>query len=128
MHMRRTAIEDTELAGQKIAKDEKVVLWFGAANRDPEIFENPDEFNILRPNAAKHFAFGHGPHKCLGSRIAQLQLRIAYKKILDRFPNITWTGEQTIAPNNFVHAISSLKVRLKKKMHLASHHNFITKA
>ena len=112
MHMRRTAIEDTELAGQKIAKDEKVVLWFGAANRDPEIFENPDEFNILRPNAAKHFAFGHGPHKCLGSRIAQLQLRIAYEKILDRFPNITWTGEQTIAPNNFVHAISSLKVRL----------------
>ena len=54
----------------------------------------------------------HGPHKCLGSRIAQLQLRIAYEKILDRFPNITWTGEQTIAPNNFVHAILSFKVRL----------------
>ena len=112
MHMRRTAVEDTELAGQKIAKDEKVVLWFGAANRDPDIFENPDAFNILRPNAAKHLAFGHGPHKCLGSRIAQLQLRLAYEKILDRFPNITWTGEQTIAPNNFVHGITSLKVRL----------------
>lgn len=112
MHMRRTAVQDTELAGQKIAKDEKVVLWFGAANRDPDMFENPDVFDILRPNANKHFAFGHGPHKCLGSRIALLQLRLAYEKILDRFPNITWTGEQTIAPNNFVHAISSLKIRL----------------
>jgi len=112
IHMRRTAIEDTELAGQKIAGDEKVVLWFGAANRDPDVFADPDRFDILRENAGKHFAFGHGPHKCLGSRIAQLQLGIAYEKILDRFPNIKWTGEQTIAPNNFVHAISSLKVNL----------------
>lgn len=112
IHMRRTATQDTELAGQKIAKDEKVVFWFGAANRDPDVFENPDVFDIERSNAAKHFAFGHGPHKCLGSRIAQLQLRLAYEKILDRFPNITWTGKQTIAPNNFVHAISSLTVDL----------------
>lgn len=113
IHMRRTTLEDTELAGQKLAKDEKVILWFGAANRDPDIFDNPNTFDILRPNAAKHFAFGHGPHKCLGSRIAQLQLGLAYEKILDRFPEIMWTGEQTIGPNNFVHAISSLKVRLR---------------
>ena len=112
MHMRRTATQDTELNGQKIAKDEKVILWFGAANRDPEIFEDPDQFDILRPNAAKHFAFGHGPHKCLGSRIALLQLGLAYEKILDRFPHISWTGEQTIAPNNFVHGITSLTVKL----------------
>lgn len=112
MHMRRTAVEETELAGQKIAPDEKVILWYGAANRDPDIFENPDQFDILRLNAAKHFAFGHGVHKCLGSRIAQLQLHTAYAKILDRFPNMTWTGKQTIAPNNFVHAISSLTVTL----------------
>jgi len=112
IHMRRTAIEDTELVGQKIAKNEKVVLWFGAANRDPDVFENPNKFDISRPNASKHFAFGHGPHKCLGSRIALLQLRIAFEKILDRFPNIKWTGKQVIAPNNFVHAISSLTVDL----------------
>ncbi len=112
IHMRRTTTQDTELAGQKIGKDEKVILWFGAANRDPDIFENPDTFDIERANAAKHFAFGHGPHKCLGSRIAQLQLRLASEKILDRFPNITWTGEQTIAPNNFVHAVSRLMVTL----------------
>ncbi len=112
IHMRRTALKDTELNGQKIAKDEKVVLWFGAANRDPDIFENPDEFDVSRPNASKHFAFGHGPHKCLGSRIAQLQLTLAYEKILARFPDIHWTGDQTIAPNSFVHAISSLPVTL----------------
>ena len=112
MHMRRTAMQDTELNGQKIAKDEKLALWYGAANRDPDVFSDPDQFDILRPNADKHLAFGHGPHKCLGSRIANLQLRLAYEKIFDRFPNIEWTGEQEIAPNNFVHAVKSLKVNL----------------
>ena len=112
VHMRRTTTEETELAGQRIAENEKVVMWYAAANRDPDVFENPDQFDISRSNAAKHLAFGHGPHKCLGSRIALLQLRIAYEKILDRFPNIKWTGKQTMAPNNFVHAISSLNVDL----------------
>lgn len=112
IHMRRTAKRETELGGQRIAKDEKLILWFGAANRDPDVFADPDRFDIMRENAAKHFAFGHGPHKCLGSRIAQMQLRLAYEKILDRFPKMHWTGGQTIAPNNFVHAVSSLKVRL----------------
>jgi len=112
MHMRRTTLQETELRGQKIAKDEKVLLWYGAANRDPDMFPDPDRFNILRENASKHLAFGHGAHKCLGSRVANLQLRLAYEKILDRFPNMHWTGEQIIAPNNFVHGITSLKVRL----------------
>ena len=113
IHMRRTAIEDTQIGQQKIAKDEKVVFWFGAANRDPEIFTDPDTFDITRTNAAKHFAFGHGPHKCLGSRIANMQLRLAYEKILDRFPDIHWTGQQTLAPSNFVHGISSLDIKLR---------------
>lgn len=113
IHMRRTATQDTVLGDQKIAKDEKVVLWYGAANRDPAVFTDPNRFDILRDNAAKHLAFGHGPHKCLGSRIAQLQLGLAYKKILERFPDIAWTGTQTMAPNNFVHAISSLMVKLR---------------
>ena len=111
-HMRRTAIEDTELNGQKIAKDEKVVMWYGSANRDPEIFTNPDTFDMMRENVDKHLAFGHGVHKCLGSRIAQMQLRIAFEKIFERFPNIHWTGKQRIAPNPLVHAISSLTVNL----------------
>ena len=112
MHMRRTATEDTELNGQKIAKDEKVVLWYGAANRDPDVFSDPDVFNMHRSNADKHLAFGHGVHKCLGSRIAKMQLQLAFEQIFDRFPHIHWTGKQTISPNPLVHAISSLQANL----------------
>ena len=112
IHMRRTAIEDTELNGQPIAKDEKLILWYGAANRDPEIFPEPDTFDMHRENVDKHLSFGHGVHKCLGSRIAKMQLRLAFERIFDRFPNIHWTGKQKIAPNALVHAISSLQVNL----------------
>ncbi|MBL6690946.1 MAG: cytochrome P450 [Pseudomonadales bacterium] len=112
VHMRRTAMEDTELNGQKIAKDEKVILWYGAANRDPNLFPDPDTFNMHRDNVDKHLAFGHGVHKCLGSRIAKMQLRMAFERIFDRFPNIHWTGKQKISPNSLVHAISSLQVNL----------------
>ena len=112
IHMRRTAVQETELNGQRIAEDEKLVLWYGAANRDPEIFPNPDKFDVSRDNAEKHLAFGHGVHKCLGSRIAKMQLRMAFERIFDRFPQIAWTGKQTISPNALVHAISSLRVNL----------------
>lgn len=112
IHMRRTATEDAVVNGQQIAKDEKLVLWYGAANRDPEIFPEPDKFDMHRPNVEKHLAFGHGVHKCLGSRVAKMQLRLAFEKIFERFPNIVWTGKQTIAPNPLVHAISSLQVNL----------------
>ena len=112
IHMRRTAMENTELNGQPIAKDEKVVLWYGAANRDPELFPDPDTFNMHRENVDKHLSFGHGVHKCLGSRIAKMQLRLAFERIFDRFPHIHWTGKQKISPNSLVHAISSLQVNL----------------
>lgn len=112
IQMRRTALEDTELNGQEIAKDEKLVLWYGAANRDPEVFPDPDAFNMHRDNVEKHLAFGHGVHKCLGSRIAKMQLRMAFERIFDRFPDIIWTGKQTISPNALVHAVSSMQVNL----------------
>jgi hypothetical protein len=112
IHMRRTATEDAEVNGQRIAKNEKLVLWFGAANRDPEVFPEPDKFDLHRPNVDKHLAFGHGVHKCLGSRVAKMQLRLAFEKIFERFPDIVWTGKQKIAPNPLVHAISSLQVNL----------------
>ena len=115
MHMRRTAIEDTEVAGQRIAQDEKVVMWYGAANRDPTVFPDPDVFDLTRPNVDKHLAFGHGAHRCLGNRVAQMQLKMAYERILERFPNIHWTGKQKIEPIILVHAISSLQVNLYGK-------------
>ena len=113
--MRFTAIEDTELNGQRIAKDEKVIMWYGAANRDPSVFENPDVFDLTRDNVEKHMAFGLGVHRCLGNRIAQMQLSMAYERILERFPNIVWTGKQKIEPIILVHAISSLTANLYGK-------------
>tara|TARA_R100001224_G_scaffold112947_1_gene96722 strand:+ start:1691 stop:3073 length:1383 start_codon:yes stop_codon:yes gene_type:complete len=114
-HMRRTALEETELNGQLIAKDEKVVMWYGAGNRDPEVFPDPDRFDMMRDNVDKHIAFGHGIHKCLGSRVAQMQLRVAYEQIFQRFPNIEFTGDIKYGPNALVHAISKLKVNLYGK-------------
>lgn len=112
MHMRRTTTRETEVAGQKMGAKEKVVLFYGAANRDPDVFENPDEFVLDRKNIADHLAFGLGPHVCLGQRIAAMQLETAYRRILDRFPNIEWTGRQEILPSNFVHTIHKLEVDL----------------
>jgi cytochrome P450 len=112
MYMRRTAKAETELSGQAILPGEKVLMWYGAANRDPEVFENPDVMDMHRANSGDHLAFGTGPHVCLGQRIAIMQLETAYSRILDRFPNIHWTGNQRHAPNNFVHAISHLEVNL----------------
>ena len=111
-HMRRTAMESTELNGQRIAKNEKVVMWYGAGNRDPNVFPNPDVFDMTRENVDKHIAFGHGVHKCLGSRVAQMQLRVAYEQIFERFPDIAFNGDIRYGPNALVHAISRLKVDL----------------
>lgn len=112
MHMRRTTTCDTELGGQKIAKHEKVVLFYGSANHDLSVFDDPDTFDIDRPNASEHLAFGLGPHVCLGQRVAMMQLESAYRKILERFPNIEWTGRQEIQAGNFVHGIKQLEVDL----------------
>lgn len=112
MYMRRTALTDTEIRGQKIAKGEKIVMWYGAANRDPDIFENPDQFDVERANAKDHIAFGVGSHVCLGQRIANMQLNAAYTQVFERFPNIKWTGKQTVLPNNFTHSIGELEVDL----------------
>jgi len=111
-HMRRTAMVDTEINGQRIAKDEKVAMWYGAANRDPDIFPNPDVFDMTRDNVSKHLAFGHGMHKCLGAKIAQMQLRLSYEQIFERFPRIAPVSDVVYAPNALVNAMSSLKVNL----------------
>jgi cytochrome P450 len=110
IHMRRTTKGDTQVGEQKMGAGEKIIMWYGAANRDPRIFENPNEFNIERPNADKHLAFGIGRHTCLGKPIALMQLQEAYKQILQRFPDMKYDGEWKIAPNNFVHAIQEMPV------------------
>ncbi|MCH2457399.1 MAG: cytochrome P450 [Henriciella sp.] len=112
IYMRRTATEDTEINGQKIAEGEKIVMYYGAANRDPSVFADPDRFDVDRANAKDHLAFGMGPHVCLGQRVANMQLESAYRQILARYPDVEWTGDIDIAPNNFVHAISRLGIDL----------------
>lgn len=110
MYMRRTATKDTEIRGQKIAEGEKVIMYYGAANRDPAVFPEPDRFDPARANGKDHVAFGIGPHVCLGQRVANMQLEAVYRQIFTRFPDMRWTGEIDIAPNNFVHAIRKLGV------------------
>eukprot|EP00903_Cladosiphon_okamuranus_P003315 g3313.t1 len=111
-YMRRTVTKDAELGGQKVSEGDKVVMYYAAANRDPAKFANPNAFDIERANANEHLAFGNGPHVCLGKRVAIMQLETAYRNILRRFPDIRWTGKGSLAPSNFVHAISSLEVDL----------------
>ena len=111
IHMRRTSLEETEIGGQRIGPFEKISLWYGAANRDPDIFENPNEFNILRENADKHLAFGIGRHTCLGKPIALMQLKEFYSQFLTRFKDFELNGEWKVAPNNFVHAIQEMPIK-----------------
>ena len=81
-YMRRTATQDFELNGQMIKQGDKVVMWYASANRDPEVFENPDVFDIERSNVRAHTALGYGLHRCLGNRVAEAQLRILWEEIL----------------------------------------------
>ncbi|MCL4135104.1 UNVERIFIED_CONTAM: hypothetical protein GTU68_027237 [Idotea baltica] len=74
-HMRRTALEDVDFKGHKIKKGDKVIMWYVSGNRDDEVIENPDAFMIDRPNARRHLSFGFGIHRCMGNRVAEMQLR-----------------------------------------------------
>ena len=112
MHMRRTVTCDTQIGEQKVGQGEKVVMWYGAGNRDPEVFENPHQYDVERNNANKQIAFGIGQHMCIGHRVARMQLEEVYRQILTRFPDMVYEGDGIdIAPNNFVHAIRKLPVR-----------------
>jgi len=113
IHMRRTATQDTELAGQKIARGEQVILLYGAANRDPDVFEEPDRLDLQRKNARSHFAFGHGIHLCLGAMFARVDLRLMLQEFLTRFPDYAVASEPRFLRSNFVHGIKSLRLRLK---------------
>jgi hypothetical protein len=110
IYMRRTATSDVVIAGQEIAEGEKVIMYYGSANRDEAVFEDPDRLDVERANADKHIAFGYGPHTCIGKRVAQIQLEAVYRQLLARFPDIRQSGPKEVAANNFVYAIKSLPV------------------
>ena len=114
-HMRRTALCDTELAGKKIRKGDKVVMWYVSGNRDPEAIENPDSFIIDRARPRHHLSFGFGIHRCVGNRLAELQLRILWEEILKRWPKpmqIEVVGEPRRVLSPFVKGYEWLPVRI----------------
>jgi cytochrome P450 len=111
-HMRRTALTDTEIAGKAIKKGEKVVMWYVSGNRDEDMFENADDLLIERRNARNHIAFGFGIHRCLGLRLAELQLRIVWQEILERFDTITVVDDPKWIYSNFVKGYETLPVRI----------------
>jgi cytochrome P450 len=112
IHMRRNALQDFELGGQHIQEGDKVVMWYLSGNRDEDVFENADELIIDRPNARAHVAFGFGIHRCMGNRLAELQLRVLWEEIVKRFHTIEVVDEVTRLPNNFVRGIKDVPVRL----------------
>jgi len=112
IHMRRTAREDAELGGKSIRKGDKVVIWYVSGNRDPEAIEDPDNFIIDRPRPRQHLSFGFGIHRCVGNRLAELQLRILWEEILKRYPAIEVVGPAQRVYSNFIHGIRSLPVRI----------------
>ena len=111
-HMRRIALEDTELGGKTIKAGDKVCMWYVSGNRDPEVFERPDDFIIDRKNARSHISFGFGIHRCMGNRVGEMQLRIAWEEILKRFHTVELVGEPERVYSSFVKGYSSLPVRL----------------
>ena len=111
-YMRRRAIEDTEIRGQKIKKDDKVIMWYASGNRDEEVFENADDFIIDRKNARRHIAFGFGIHRCMGNRVAEMQLRILWEEILKRFDKVEVVGDPVRVRSTFVQGYAELPVVL----------------
>lgn len=113
-HMRRNATQDVELGGKLIKKGDKVVMWYVSGNRDDEVIENADRFIIDRPRARQHLSFGFGIHRCVGNRLAEMQLKIVWEEILKRWNRIEVMGEPERIPSSFVKGYATLPVRIHR--------------
>ncbi len=111
-HMARTALADTELGGKQIKQGDRVAMWYISGNRDEAQIENPDEFIIDRKNPRQHVSFGFGVHRCVGNRLAEMQLRIIWEEIMKRFPKIEVAGDPVYLKSSFIHGIRELPVRI----------------
>ena len=111
-HMRRTALQDTELGGKQIKKGDRVVMWYVSGNRDEEVIDRPYEFIIDRARPRTHISFGFGIHRCVGLRLAELQLKIIWEEILKRFDNIEVVEEPKRVYSSFVKGYETLPVRI----------------
>lgn len=111
-HMRRIANKDYELGGQTIKAGDKVIMWYLSGNRDERSIENPNEFIIDRPKARQHLSFGFGVHRCMGNRLAEMQLRVLWEEVQKRFHMVEVIGEPERVPSNFVHGYTEMQVVL----------------
>jgi cytochrome P450 len=114
-YMRRTANEDTEIRGRQILKNDQVLMWYVSGNRDESMFENANELVIDRPNARQHLSFGFGLHRCMGNRLAEMQLRVIWEEIMKRFEMVEVVGEPKRTFSSFVKGYTELPVVLHPK-------------
>lgn len=112
IHMRRTALQDAEIGGKQIKAGDKVVVWYISGNRDEEQIENANQFIIDRRRPREHMSFGFGIHRCLGNRLAEMQLKILWEEVLRRDLRIEVLDKPVYAYSNFLHAIRNLPVRI----------------
>ena len=109
-HMRRTALQDFEFKGKLIKKGDKVVMWYVSGNRDEEVIDRPNDYIIDRERPRQHISFGFGIHRCVGNRLAELQLTIIWEEILKRFPRVDVVGEPKRVYSSFVKGYETLPV------------------
>ncbi|MEQ1495798.1 MAG: cytochrome P450 [Novosphingobium sp.] len=114
-HMRRTALEDTELGGQTIRKGEKVVMWYISANRDESVFPDAEKFDVARDNARRHLGFGHGIHRCVGAKLAENQLASLIGEIVSRNIRIVPEGAPTRLASPFLHGFTAMPVKIERQ-------------
>ena len=114
-YMRRTATKDTVLNGKEIKKDDQLLMWYISANMDEDVFDNPEVLDIDRENADRQLSFGYGIHFCMGSRVAELQLRVLWEEMLKRFDTIEVLAEPERVFSSFVHGYASMPVKVTRR-------------
>ena len=111
-HMRRTVINDTHIGEQAVKKGDKIVMWYYSGNRDERMFENADSIDITRANARNNISFGFGMHRCLGMRLAEMQMRVLWQEIMNRWQRIEIVGDVARVESNFINGYESMPVRI----------------
>ena len=114
-YMRRTANHDIEIGGKPIKKNDQILMWYASGNRDEAVFEDPDRLDIQRPNARQHLSFGFGIHRCMGNRLAELQLRILWEELLQRFDTIEVQAEPERTFSSFVNGYTQMPVVVTRR-------------
>ena len=113
--MRRTANRDVEIGGKTIKEGDKIAMWYVSGNRDEEVIDRPNDYIIDRERPRNHISFGFGIHRCVGNRLAELQLKVIWEEILKRFPTIEVTGEPKRVYSSFVKGYESMQVVIPRR-------------